>query len=157
MAKSSGNLIGCCVANIGSSSKFRCNECHQKCHQSCVTNRVSPICVTKCFKMSFRRRFYLTPIFWFRSQFFRIFRSIPNFPFTFYNLKRKFLLIFLSRSRSNEVIGIKSLFLSLWFNHQHVEKTTKAVINIDVSNHCKRCISYLKIKLIQRPPIILWF
>ena len=75
-----------------------------------VTNRVSPICVTKCFKMSFRRRFYLTPIFWFRSQFFRIFRSIPNFPFTFYNLKRKFLLIFLSRSRSNEVIGIKSLF-----------------------------------------------
>ena len=38
-----------------------------------VTNRVSPICVTKCFKMSFRRRFYLTPIFWFRSQFFEFF------------------------------------------------------------------------------------
>ena len=31
-------MIGCCVANIGFSSKFRCNECHQQCHQLCATN-----------------------------------------------------------------------------------------------------------------------
>ena len=102
-----------------------------------VTNRVSPIRVTKCFKMSFRRRFYLTPIFWFRSQFFRIFRSIPNFPFTFYNLKRKFLLIFFGRSRSTEVIGIKSLFLSLWFSRQPVGDKN------DQSRHQHRCFQPL--------------
>ena len=126
-----------------------------------VTNRVSPICVTKCFKMSFRRRFYLTPIFWFRSQFFRIFRSIPNFPFTFYNLKRKFSLIFLGSIEVKWGHRHQISFLSLWFSrqpvgdkndqscHQHISPP-KFITNIDISNHCKRCISYLKIKLVQR-------
>jgi len=132
-----------------------------------VTNRLSPICVTKCFKMSFRRRFYLTPIFWFRSQFFRIFRSIPNFPFTFYNLKRKFLLIFFCLRSIKVKWGHQHQisFLSLWFSrqpvgdkndqsrHQHISPP-KSVTNIDVSNHF---ISYLKIKSVKHEKDFLKF
>ena len=54
---------------------------------NCVTNS----CVTNCFKMCFCRRFFLSHAhILIPKSVSRIFRSIPNFPFTFYNLKKKF-------------------------------------------------------------------
>ena len=81
----SNDLIGCCVANIGFSSKFRFNECHQ----TVSPIRVSPI-VSKCvFVADF---FYLTPIFWFRSLFLEFFVLSRIFRLRFTIWKRNFVI-----------------------------------------------------------------
>lgn len=73
-----------------------------------VTSRVSPICVTKCFKISFRRRFYLTPIFWFRSQFYSNFSFYPEFSVYVLQSEKKFLLFFCFSLKEYKVIGDES-------------------------------------------------
>ena len=126
MVKSSGNLIGCCVANIGSSSKFRCNECHQKCHQSCVTNLCHKMFQNEFSSPILSHAHILIP-----KSVFSNFSFYPEFSVYVLQSEKKIFVNFLSRSRSNEVIGIKSLFylfdlvVSLF-----VTKTIKAVINL---------------------------